>query len=310
MRQTGYRMYLFIDEYDNFANNVLMGGHVKSRQRYPSELDASSEDLLKTVLSTVKFATSGLGLDRIFLTGVSPVVMSDVTSGHNISEDISLEPDFHDLCGFWESEIEDVLQQLVRSCSFSEEAIASGLQMMRLFYNGYSFSVDKPTNELVYNPTLALYFLKHYQRHCRPPHNMLDDNLAMDHTKLTYISRRSNGERLIQDALQEKQPVTIKRLATRFGIAEILATQQRSSFLASLLYYFGILTLAGRDKRAKLILRIPNLVVRRLYVEHLANLLLPPLEQDAGQLAAETLCSICCTRILHVHKCMYKIFRK
>ena len=70
-----------------------------------------------------------------------------------------------------------------------------------------------------------------------------------------------------------------------------IATQQRSSFLASLLYYFGILTLAGRDKRAKLILRIPNLVVRRLYVEHLANLLLPPLEQDAGQLAAETLCS-------------------
>ena len=287
VEQTPYRIYLLIDEYDNFANNVLMGGHVKSRQRYEDLV--KGEGVLKTLFNVVKSATSGLGLDRTFITGVSPVVMSDITSGYNIAENIYLKPQFNDLCGFLEEEIATTLKKLVADCNLEEEGAAEILQIMRTFYNGYTFNWQN--KQLVYNATLAIYFFKEFQQTCQAPIEMLDDNLAMDHTKLTYISRRSNGERLIQDALQEKQPVTIKRLATRFGIAEILATQQRSSFLASLLYYFGILTLAGRDKRAKLILRIPNLVVRRLYVEHLANLLLPPLEQDAGQLAAETLCS-------------------
>lgn len=289
VEQTPYHLYLLIDEYDNFANKVLMSGQVKSRQRY-EEL-VKGEGVLKTVLSIVKFATSGLGLDRIFLTGVSPVVMSDMTSGHNISEDISLEPEFHDLCGFWVSEIKPVLQELVRSCGFSEDVVAFALQMMRLFYNGYRFSYENDIKEQVYNPTLVLYFLKHYQRHCRPPRNMLDDNLAMDYHKLTYISRRANGEQLIVQALSEKKNITIQRLASHFGIKQILATEQRTSFLASLLYYFGILTLAGTDLRGNLILKIPNLVVRRLYVEHLVARLLPPAEQDAAQLVAGTFCS-------------------
>ena len=291
VRRSPYRVYLLIDEYDNFANNVLMGGQVTSHQRY-EEL-VKGEGLLKTILSVIKSATSGFGLDRIFMTGVSPVVMSDITSGHNISEDISLNPEFESLCGFWQSDIESALQQVIRSCNLEPSVSVFALQMMRLFYNGYCFNHHhhRVANELVYNPTLALYFLKHYQRYCYPPLNMLDDNLAMDHSKLTYISRRANGERLIQDALQEKNAITIQRLASRFGVADILATEQKTSFLASLLYYFGILTLGGRNRQAKLILKIPNLVVRRLYVEHLAALLLPPSEREAGQLVADIFCS-------------------
>ena len=291
VQQSPYKMYLLIDEYDNFANSILMSGQVASQERY--EALVKGEGLLKTVLSAVKSATSGAGLDRIFLTGVSPIVMSDVTSGHNISEDISLEPEFGRLCGFLQSEIKLALQQLVRSCNLAPDVSLFALQMMRLFYDGYSFNYyhNSTSQELVYNPTLVLYFLKHYQRHCDPPLNMLDDNLAMDHSKLSYISRRANGERLIQRVLQEKQPITIQRLASRFGVADILATEQKTSFLASLLYYFGILTLNGRDQWGQLILKIPNLVVRRLYVEHLAALLLPPNEQEAGRLAAKIFCS-------------------
>ena len=218
--------------------------------------------------------------------------MCDSIRDHNISEDISLEPEFESLSGFWESDIESALQQVVRSCGLEPEVSVFALQMMRLFYDGYCFSYyhDRANNDLVYNPTLALYFLKHYQRHCRPPRNMLDNNLAMDHAKLDYISRRSNGEQLIQNVLQEEEPVTIQRLASRFGVADILATEQKTSFLASLLYYFGILTLNGSDEWGQLILKIPNLVVRRLYVEHLAALLLPPSEQEAAQLVAKIFC--------------------
>jgi hypothetical protein len=287
VKQTPYRMYLLIDEYDNLANKVLMSGQVKSRQRY--EALVKGEGVFKTLFSAVKSATSGFGLDRTFITGVSPVVMSDITSGYNIAENIYLKPQFNDLCGFLEEEIASTLEQLVAECHLEKEKVHSVLETMRTFYDGYTFNWR--VNQLVYNPTLTIYFFKEFQQICQAPVEMLDDNLAMDRSKLAYISRRSNGEQLIQRALQEKEPVTIKRLATRFGIAEILKAEQGTSFLASLLYYFGILTLGGRNQRAKLILRIPNLVVRRLYVEHLASFLLPSTEQDAGQQAAETLCS-------------------
>ena len=157
VEQTPYQMYLLIDEYDNFANSVLMGGHVKSRTRY-EEL-VKGEGVLKTALSVVKSATSGRGLDRIFLTGVSPIVMSDITSGHNISENISLEPDFYDLCGFFPSEIESTLQRLIHSCSFPPEKGAEALEMMRVFYDGYCFKIENEKKELLalcakvcYNP--------------------------------------------------------------------------------------------------------------------------------------------------------------
>ena len=287
VEQTPYQMYLLIDEYDNFANSVLMGGHVKSRTRY-EEL-VKGEGVLKTVLSVVKSATSGRGLDRIFLTGVSPIVMSDITSGHNISENISLEPDFYDLCGFFPNEIESTLQRLIHSCSFPPEKGAEALEMMRVFYDGYCFKIENEKKDYVYNPTLALYFLKHYQRHCRPPRNMLDGNFAMDRAKIAYVASLPVGVRLITAALQEKEPVAIYQLEDRFGVAEMLSENQDADFFASLLYYLGVLTLGQIDDEGQLTLEIPNLVVRKLYVEHLQRSLLPGSERTLAKKAARAL---------------------
>ncbi len=93
---TSHKIYLLIDEYDNFANDVLM-----ARQEHYEAL-LYGEGLLKTVFKAVKAAASGRGVDRVFITGVSPVVLSDMTSGYNVGENIYLEPAFNDLCGFTE----------------------------------------------------------------------------------------------------------------------------------------------------------------------------------------------------------------
>jgi hypothetical protein len=108
--QTPHKLYLLIDEYDNFANEVLMAGRSGSQDRYESLL--YGEGLLKTVFKAVKAAAGGMGLDRVFITGVSPVVLSDMTSGYNVGESIYLKPEFNDLCGFTESEVGAVLEQL------------------------------------------------------------------------------------------------------------------------------------------------------------------------------------------------------
>jgi len=269
--QTPYRLYLLIDEYDNFANELMMGGAETNPARYKALLSAESS--LKTLFRTVKSASSGQGLERVFITGVSPVLMSDITSAYNVAENIYLEPAFNELCGFRESELASVVNQIVAECELAPEKGQVALNLIQTFYNGYCFS--ERANELVYNPTLSLYFLKHFKQHCQFPRQMLDDNLAMDLNKLTYLSRLPNGRAIIWQALNETPPLVLSLLANRFGIDQMLKTTQSTQFIVSLLYYLGILTLDGETELGELRFKIPNLVVRKLYVEHLFEMLLP-----------------------------------
>ena len=125
IKQTPYKLYLLIDEYDNFANEVLMGRREISPERYQALL--STEGSLKTLFKTVKAASSGQGLERVFITGVSPVLMSDITSSYNVAENIYFEPEFNDLCGFKEFEIKDVLTTIVKECKFSPDKMGDAL---------------------------------------------------------------------------------------------------------------------------------------------------------------------------------------
>ena len=268
---TPYQLYLLIDEYDNFANEVMMAGQSNSRERYEALIQG--EGALKAVFKAVKAATKGMGLARLFITGVSPVVMSDISSGFNIAKNISQTPKFNDLCGFWEAEIVVALQRLASECGFAEQQVDEALAMMRAFYNGYCFFPE--SEGLLYNSTLALYFLDHLQDTCQYPRQILDDNLAMDRGKIIYVSQLPHGEQVIAKALDEEQPLAIAQLASRFGVNEMLTATKDTPFMASLLYYFGVLTFGGYTANGELILKIPNLVTRKLYVEQIQELLLP-----------------------------------
>lgn len=282
--QTPHKLYLLVDEYDNFANEVLMADRDGSRDRYQALL--YGEVLLKTVFKAVKAAAGGMGLDRVFITGVSPIVLSGMTSGYNVGENIYLLPQFNDLCGFTEAEVGMVLAQL--ATEGGDWSPTEALATMRTFYNGYRFSED--ATESLYNPTLSLYFLKALGQQGQYPRRMLDENLAMDRNKLLYIARLPHGEELMIDALSGDDRVLIPELVQRFGVEDVLRAVKDQPFMASLLYFFGILTLAGEGVLAKLVLRIPNLVARGLYVERLREGWLPALPQrEAGQRAAETL---------------------
>ncbi|MEY6433540.1 AAA family ATPase [Thioalkalicoccus limnaeus] len=272
--QTPHKLYLLIDEYDNFANEVLMADRDGGRERYQTLL--YGEGLLKTVFKAVKAAAGGMGLDRVFITGVSPVVLSDMTSGYNVGKNIYLEADFNDLCGFTEAEVGAALAQLaVEGGGWSA---AEALATMRTFYNGYCFSEDAA--ETLYNPTLSLYFLDALRRRGRYPRQMLDENLAMDRGKLIYIAGLPHGEALLIAALSGDDRVVIPQLAGRFGVADVLAAVKDEPFMASLLYFFGVLTLAGLTSFNECVLRIPNLVARGLYVERLRERWLPPTGLD------------------------------
>jgi hypothetical protein len=271
VRQTPYRLYLLIDEYDNFANEVMMGRGEINPERYQTL--TSAESLVKALFKTVKSASGGLGLERVFITGASPILLSDMTTAYNVAENIYFQPEFNDLCGFKQAELEAVLKKIVVECGLKPEDAKDALLIMQAFYNGYSFS--EMSNELIYNPTLALYCLKYLQHNCQFPSQMLDENLTMDLNKLIYLSRLPNGIAILKQALNKTPPLILSLLANRFGIEEMLKTNQSNQFIISLLYYLGILTLDGKTELRELRFKIPNNVVRKLYVEHLFKMLLP-----------------------------------
>jgi hypothetical protein len=268
---TPYRLYLLIDEYDKFANDVMMSGHGVTPARYHALV--TGEGILKTVFSAVKSASSGRGLDRVFITGVSPVVLSDITSGYNVAENIYLAPEFNCLCGFTEAELRAVLQSFETQPPGSPSRLEETLSLMRTFYNGYGF--NRETFEWVYNPTLALYFLKELQKHGQAPRNLLDSNLAIDRDRLAYLAQLSKDESLIMAALQEDTPLLVSQLSDRFSLKEMLKPDQDFTNVVSLLYYFGVLTLRDQTPQGQLVLQIPNLVIRQLYVELMREQLLP-----------------------------------
>jgi len=107
VRQVGHPLYLLIDEYDNFANELMTGHRSVEKDRYQAIL--AGENCMKALFKTIKAATGGQGLGRVFITDISPVAMSDLTSAYNVAKNIYLQPHFNNLCGFRKTEIAVVL---------------------------------------------------------------------------------------------------------------------------------------------------------------------------------------------------------
>jgi hypothetical protein len=269
IRQTPYPLYLLIDEYDNFANEIM----VRDQGVYSDLVHGAGP--YKELMKSVKSATQGQGLERIFATGVSPIVMSDLSSGMNILTNLYQHRGLNALCGFKDDEIKGLLEKI--RAEGEEPApwtVEETQATIRNWYNGYRFSPK--ARERVYNPTMALYFLDHLQRDQESPRQLLDDNLAADEDKLRFIGRIVAGQQTLLDLLQKDEPVEIPKLAGRFTLSDMLGrSSYDQTFLASFLTYFGMLTIAGESTDVSLRLVPPNMVVRQLYVGQVLHFLLP-----------------------------------
>jgi hypothetical protein len=267
VRKTPYGLYLLIDEYDNFVNEVM------ARDVDTYRALVRTDGPFKLLFKAVKNATEGEGLERVFITGVSPVALNDLTSGFNIAKNVSLEPELAGLCGFRESEIRGILEQISQERSLAAEAVEDAVATMRTWYNGYRFTrTTSPGEELVYNPTNVLYFLDHLHRQGVPPEQLYDENLRTDRGKLSFLARTAAGAGVIEELTEGDGAIAIPQLETSFSL-ESLLTQLRHDrgSIASLLYFMGLLTLTDVPGR----LRIPNLVVKKLFLDRLLEIYLP-----------------------------------
>ena len=259
--EKGYHLYLILDEYDNFTNAML---RTDGSPEYRSITHGQGfyREWFKAFKSS---------FDRIFMTGVSPVTMDDLTSGFNIASNISQLEMFNSMLGFSAEECLRVFSDFKGVGRYTEGEPAEWVASVKPWYDGYCFSEDKRGEESVFNSDMALYFLKSLVTTGEAPESWVDPNVRTDYAKLDTIAeiqRRIDAERA-EDAL----PVT-ERIASEgeisFPLVESFPADRipdPDNFL-SLFYYYGILSMKERREGLDWF-HIPNICVRRQVFDYL-----------------------------------------
>ena len=256
--ETGISLYVLIDEYDNFANTVLAYHGQAAYEQF-----THGEGFYRAFFATLKAGTEqGGGIERLFMTGVSPITLDDVTSGFNIADNISLESDFDAMLGFTEAEVRGLLE-MYRDLGVFDQDVDTALDTMRAWYDGYRFS--RRTTTSVYNTDMVLYYLKASIPNKSMPDDLIDDNVRIDYGKLRHLMVVSR-----QGATQLNGNFDLLRHLMGKGRAQAhirksfpLKRLTKSENFLSLLYYFGLLAIEG-ESHDLTHLGIPNQTVRHL----------------------------------------------
>ncbi|MDD6749966.1 MAG: AAA family ATPase, partial [bacterium] len=257
------KIYLFIDEYDHFTNNIL--SDAARLDEYKKETHGTG--YLRTFFDTIKSGTYS-SIERVFVTGVSPVTLDDLTSGFNIGTNYSLSYGFNEMVGFTEQEVREMLTYYSLHHEF-HHTVEELIEIMKPYYDNYCFALKAYGKTTMYNSNMVLSFLyKYIDEDCEIPQQMLDENIRMDYNKLRMLIRKDKEfahDASIIQILVSKGFVT-GELKEGFP-AENIA--KNDNFI-SLLYYFGLVTIGGVH-RGKPKFVIPNEVVREQIYTYLLD---------------------------------------
>ena len=269
-RRRGLPVYMLVDEYDNLANAVL------AHHGEAAHHALTHDGFYRSFFAALKTGTDTGALERLFVTGVSPLAMDDVTSGFNIGRNLSLSPELNAMLGFTEDEVRGVLNIYHDAGEIGEHPDAA-LATMRQWYNGYRFAEE--ADEDVYNTDMVLYYIAESLGRAGPPLELIDDNVRVDYGKLRHlltVGGRLNGNfDLLREAMTDGRAEC--RVRRSFPQREL---DNRYNFL-SLLHYFGLLSIRP-DARAE-----PELVVPNQTAHHLLHAFLRDAYRDVGAFTAD-----------------------
>ena len=261
--EVGLKIYLFIDEYDHFTNHIL--SDAARLDEYKGETHGTG--YLRTFFDTIKAGTDS-SIERVFITGVSPVTLDDLTSGFNIGTNYSLSNGFNEMVGFTEEEVREMLSYYGQHYEFNH-TVDELIEIMKPYYDNYCFALKAYGKTTMYNSNMVLSFLfKYIDEGCELPQQMLDDNIRVDYNKLRMLIRKDKEfahDASIIQTLVSKGYVT-GELKEGFPAEDIA---NNDNFL-SLLYYFGMVTIGG-FYRGKPKFVIPNEVVREQVYTYLLD---------------------------------------
>ena len=250
------KIYVIIDEYDHFANELLGFNTDKFKEL------VSKNGKIRKWYEVLKEGTESV-IDRIFITGVAPITLDSLTSGFNICSDKTRDRNFNEMLGFTKEELEE----LMKSQNIAKEEQENLLPIMKENYDGYIFALK--AKEKMYNSNMCLYFLNEYTTYKEIPDQLVDVNIASDYSKIGKMLNLCKGE---------NREEIIKKTISGEGILTEIVEKFNPSMefgeteLVSMLYYLGYLTIAG-ERLGRAELKIPNNVMKEIYSDYFLKMI-------------------------------------
>ncbi|GAP72800.1 AAA ATPase [Candidatus Symbiothrix dinenymphae] len=243
------KIYFIIDEYDHFANDLIAMGNRLGTDFYKTMVSANGlvRDFYERIKNSTKFVSS-----RTFITGISPVMLDDLTSGYNISTNLTLHEEYNEMMGFTQNEVDWLMQETGVNPAFITID-------MTAYYDGYLFNKDGANR--VYNPAMVLYFFEQILRQHKPPMSIIDENLKTDYGRLKKLTQNDSNRATVIQIIKEDG--IIAEVLKKFSVD----TLNDTDYFISLLFYMGLLTIK-EPVMGKMRLGIPNYSIRTLYWEY------------------------------------------
>ncbi|MCB6649649.1 ATP-binding protein [Bacteroides salyersiae] len=247
-------VYILIDEYDNFTNQLLTSYNDPLYEKV-----TTADSFLRTFFKVIKKGIGEGSIRTCFCTGVLPVTMDDLTSGYNIAEILTLHPDFINMLGFTHAEADTYLRYVLDKYTGSQERYEEIWQLIVNNYDGYRFS---PKGEKLFNATILTYFLKNFAtRHGEVPEEMIDENLRTDIGWLRRLTLSLENSKAMLDALviDNGLAYNVADLSSKFNKQKFFD----KNFYPVSLFYLGMTTLQNNFRMA-----LPNLTMRSIYMDY------------------------------------------
>ena len=247
-------VYILIDEYDNFTNQLLTSYNDPLYEKV-----TTADSFLRTFFKVIKKGIGEGSIRTCFCTGVLPVTMDDLTSGYNIAEILTLHPDFINMLGFTHAEADTYLRYVLDKYTGSQERYEEIWQLIVNNYDGYRFS---PKGEKLFNATILTYFLKNFAtRHGEVPEEMIDENLRTDIGWLRRLTLSLENSKAMLDALviDNGLAYNVADLSSKFNKQKFFD----KNFYPVSLFYLGMTTLQNNFRMA-----LPNLTMRSIYIDY------------------------------------------
>ncbi len=258
-KRKGLDVYIFVDEYDNFTNNVLAARGVEAH-RAITHGEGFYRDFFKIFKGT---------FPRIFMTGVTPVSYDDLTSGFSIADVVGLEPQFNQAIGVTETELREMIEYY-RSEGCIQRETDVIINEMKPWYDNFCFSEDSYGIEsTIYNTDMVLYYMRPVIMRDQPPKEMLDEAACTDTTKLDYLVMSEDIENR-NERISIIEEICSKGFTT--GTVEKLfyaSDVGKEKNFKSMLFYFGTLTFGGWDENGFSKLIVPNRNMGELYLKYM-----------------------------------------
>lgn len=248
------KVYILIDEYDNFTNQLLTAYNDPLYEQITTR-----DSFLRTFFKVIKAGIGEGSIRTCFCTGVLPVTMDDLTSGYNIAEILTLEPQFLNMLGFTHAETETYLRYVLDKYAGGQERYDELWQLIVNNYDGYRF---RPNGEKLFNSTILTYFFKKFAVNDGAiPDEMVDENLRTDVSWIRRLTLSLENARAMLDALviDDELSYNVADLSSKFNKRKFFDKE----FYPISLFYLGMTTLKNNYRMS-----LPNLTMRSVYMDY------------------------------------------